>query len=659
MRGAPERFSGTLRAAGLALLPLAVASLLTSFVAAGENVAFDDVVLLPPDDLAGGRFVLAVVALFTGYFAVYFAPGLLLMRALGVRLGNPVANAIAAFVLSLVGVSLAWVVAMGVTEGIAGRTCLYLTVACLDVAALLAAVFTAESAPALPVLPEEAKGRAAAELLVPVAGVLLVLIAAAFLMPGKIAVEALEGDATEVRGFAASLYERALPWWDLESGVWGFYPTFMFVAYPVFFSLALLGESEAAVRLPALLFLGVLMLGTADLAGRGRTRLAAGSLNVLIPVLVVGYLSLQVGAYYAGYHPFHGDLGCSPLEEWMVTGLAVCAVVLLRDGAPVLGAAAALLSILTFPSGLMLVGLLGAAGLVTATSATDRRLALHGGVALVAMLAAYALFLGIWTGVQGTFGPMIAEWHAKYFAGRASFAAESPARILRALGWYTLLAGGVPIVGYAVAVWRGDRVGRWLALAGGVWVGFFLLSPQKNIHYFLPAALLPVATALRTVAGRDRLASLGFPAVLTVSAIACIALSRPAPQPPYTADRDFGRRTIFLAATEREAVEYSRVLFNVAQPLWHWRPGSPWTIGHHTWVLYADRGFEMTRDYDFYVGPGPPPAEGLTEVTRITTPDGRSVALWARGGRAALREWKDRTYPLRTEQSRFHFEMAS
>jgi hypothetical protein len=424
-------------------------------------------------------------------------------------------------------------------------------------------------------------------------------------MPGKIGVEALEGDATEVHGFAASLFDRALPEWDLESGVWGFYPTFMFVAYPVFFSLALLGDSEAAVRLPSLLFLAILIVSTADLAARGRTRAAAGSLNVLIPMLVVGYLSMQVGAYYAGYHPFHGDLACSPLEEWMVTGLATCALLLVRDGAPVLAAIAAALSLLTFPSGLMVVGLFGLAGLVFSD---ERRRIVKWGIALAAIVAGWAAFLVAYTLAQGTFGAMLGEWWTKYFEGRASFGAESPGRILRALGWYVLLAGGVPVAGYVVAAVRGDRMARWLAAAGAAWVAFFLLSPNKNIHYFFPVAFLPMAAALRTTAvtsGPGARRSLGFAAALTLSGIVCIALCRPAPVPPYTADREFGRATIFLAGSERQAVEYSRVLFNVADPLWRWRPGSPWTIGHHTWVMYADRGFEMEKDYDFYVGEGP------------------------------------------------------
>lgn len=648
---------GTLRAAALGLGPLAAAALLTAFAAYLHESTFADVLLLPPWGIGAVRTTVAVAALLCGYFAVFFAPGLLLMRALGVRTSNAPANAVAAFVLSLVGVSVAWIVAQAATRGIAGRSCLFLTVAVLDVAALLAGAVLAAGAPALPSLPARHRGTGRRELLVPVLGVLLLAAAAWLLMPGKITIEALEGDATEVHGFAASLAASAFPEWDLESGAWGFYPTFMFVGYPVFFSIALLGDTEAAVRLPALLFLGMLVLSLADLAGRGRTRAAGGSLNVLVPMLAVGYLSLQVGAYYAGYHPFHGDLACSPLEEWAVTALAACALVLLREGAAGLAAVAALLSILTFPSGLMLAGLIGLGGLLSGERG-DRRAVLRWGFALLALLAVYAVLLFVYTVTTGIFDAMIGEWWAKYFQGRARFAAEAPERMLVAAGWWALLAGGLPVLALPFGAFGPGRMARWLSVVTLAWVAFFLLSPNKNIHYFMPVALAPMAVALRLVAGGgDARRTLAAPALLTLSATAAIALSWPRPAPPYTADREFGRRTVFLAATERQAVDYSRVLFHVMDPLWKWQPGRPWTIGHHTWVMYAARDFDPSGDYDFWVGPGPAPRADLAEITRTTTPDGTRVTWWARGGRSALREWRERTYPLRTERSRFNFEM--
>ena len=100
------------------------------------------------------------------------------------------------------------------------------------------------------------------------------------------------------------------------------------------------------------------------------------------------------------------------------------------------------------------------------------------------------------------------------------------------------------------------------------------------------------------------------------------------------------------------------MLFKVAKPLWRWEPGDPWTIGYHTWVMYADRGYDVDREYEFYVGRGPAPVPGLREITRLPQPDGKPAIFWSPRGRSALREWKRKEYPLRRDLSRFNFEMT-
>jgi hypothetical protein len=459
----------------------------------------------------------------------------------------------------------------------------------------------------------------------------------------------MEGDATEVMGFGLSLFDRAVPEWDLETGAWGFYPTFVFVAYPVFFSLALGGISEAAVRLPGLLFLGVMMFAAYDLARRSISGGAAHLpwRRVLPPVLLTGFLSLIVGAQYAGYHPFHGDLACSPLEEWIVTGFAMATVILVRDGMPRLAAASALLSILTFPSGLMLVGLLGLGGLAFGDREA-RQSVWRTGMWLGIFLAVYAVALALFTISRGTFAPMIAEWRTKYFAGRASFGAEHPARMLQAAGWTALLCGGLSIFGLVLAWIRGDRIARWVAAAALVWISFFLLSPSKNVHYFMPIALLPVVAALRS----------GAPSwLLTASTLVCLVLVWPKRVPPYTADREFGEHTIFLEEDLRAAVEDSMVLYNLAQPLWKWEPGDTWTLGHHTWVVYSKYSEDPAPTPQFYVGRGSPPRGDLQEISRIPVGSGESATLWAPRGREDWREWRDLRYPLKRDLSRFNFDM--
>jgi hypothetical protein len=635
-----------LRAASLGFAPLLIAAGLTRAIAAMDGAAFADVVLLPPRDTPFLRDLFAALAFAAGAFGVFFAPGLLAMRAFRLRVPTAPSTAFSALALSLALLSFAWVIAMALFPGEGGRVCLLLTAASVDAALLLIAVKTASGAAALP-RPVEGEWRDS--LLLPSAAIAATIFVGLLLMPGKLRVEAMEGDATEVMGFGLSLFERGVPEWDLETGAWGFYPTFVFVAYPVFFSLALGGISEAAVRLPGLLFLGVMMLAAYDLARRSFGGAHLSPLRTLAPILAAGFLSLLAGAYYAGYHPFHGDLGCSPLEEWIVAGFAMSAVVLVRDGLPRTAALAALLSILTFPSGLMLVGLFGIAGLAFGNNGV-RRSVLRTGMWLGIYLAAYAVALVAFTTARGTFTPMIAEWRAKYFTGRASFGQEHPARIVRAAGWVTLLCGGLSIFGLLLAWIRGDRTARWIAAAALAWIGFFLLSPNKNIHYFMPVALLPAVAALRS----------GAPSwLLTASTIVCIAMVWPKRVPPYTADREFSERTLFLEENIRDAVDDSMVLYNLAKPLWKWQPGDGWTLGHHTWVVYARFPSAPSPTPQFYVGRGAPPRGDLSEITRIPVGNGVEATWWSPRGREDWREWRDLSYPLKRDLSRFNFEMEA
>jgi len=224
-----------------------------------------------------------------------------------------------------------------------------------------------------------------------------------------------------------------------------------------------------------------------------------------------------------------------------------------------------------------------------------------------------------------------------------------------------------------------DRMARWLALTGLLWVGFFIfISPIKNIHYLMPAALIPVVLATRAGPGRKtdyvtgaqaglekgirwaNIAEWRAPAwasMLTLSALVVIILSWPKPVPPYTADREFGRTTVFLASSEREAVEDSAVLYKVVKPLSKWKAGDPWTTGHHTWVRYADRTLQPSRQYDFYVGRGEAPVSGIEEMSRVALEGGGFAVLWARDGRAKLSEWEKKFFSLKKELSRFNFDM--
>jgi hypothetical protein len=461
---------------------------------------------------------------------IFFCPGLLLLRAFDLRLPNAITNAIASFVLSVVGVSLAWILGRGLLEGVGSRGCLYLTVAGLDAMALAAAVFFVPGARALPVLAPPSAGRGRAELIIPACGVLLALAAGCLLFPGKLTIEALSGEAAGVRALGASLFSHALPQGPLASGSWGFHPVFPGEAYPVFFSLAVVGPCEAAVRLPALLFLGLTMLSVADLAARGRSRAAGGSLNFLLPILVTGFLSMQVGAWYAGHDPGPGDLGGLPRTQWQATALALGALLLLRDRTPPLAALAGLLATAVFPVGSLLVGLLVIAGIAFG-SAPDRQTMGRAGIVFAGALTGLALAFTVRAAVTGTWDLRMPEGPSAL--GRETGVGGAVGRIGSALGTFGILGGGLALAGLPLALWRGDRMARLLASVGAVWALGVLATPARGVHLFLPIALLPLAAALRTAAvvSRRRRGALLLAGALTLSALACIVLSRPPPAP--------------------------------------------------------------------------------------------------------------------------------
>jgi hypothetical protein len=150
---------------------------------------------------------------------------------------------------------------------------------------------------------------------------------------------------------------------------------------------------------------------------------------------------------------------------------------------------------------------------------------------------------------------------------------------------------------------------------------------------------------------------MAIPALLTLSVAGTIALCRPRPSDPYVADREFGRRTLFLAGTERQAIGFARVLHQRMDDVRAWRPGKAWTLAPRTWVHYADRGYEPLRRHEFFVGHGPPPVAGLFEIARIPGANGKPVSWWARDENA-LEVWKKETHPRRADASPFHFDLG-
>jgi len=93
-----------------------------------------------------------------------------------------------------------------------------------------------------------------------ISAIILLIILLMLFFNGKILIENFTGDGTECYEYSRSLETNLLPYWDLENGYWGFHPYYVLFSYSNSFSLLMLGESEAAVRLPYFVYIFIICL---------------------------------------------------------------------------------------------------------------------------------------------------------------------------------------------------------------------------------------------------------------------------------------------------------------------------------------------------------------------------------------------------------------
>jgi len=145
---------------------------------------------------------------------------------------------------------------------------------------------------------------------------------------GKIFLENFSGDGTESFGFSRSLKSSVLPYWDLEDGRWGFYPRFMFFAYPNILSILHLGETEASVRLPFFVFLFCIYLLMDGLIrhgpGHSKARISDG---ILVSLAIVTFVICNI--FYSTWHPYFADIAEPTHVDTMVTFYFLAAILFL------------------------------------------------------------------------------------------------------------------------------------------------------------------------------------------------------------------------------------------------------------------------------------------------------------------------------------------
>ena len=402
-----------------------------------------------------------------------------------------------------------------------------------------------------------------------IAGALSII---AFIGPGRIATQSLDGDGVEAFSFAASLSHRLLPHWDLENGTWGFYPTFMSFAYPLNLSLSLLGPSEAAMRLPVIF----LAAGFSGLVGAGHGGAMRGAL------MVASIVAVTTSALNYTYEPYAAGVAEPTVTDLYFTLSLLMTLWAWHHRRLGLSAVAAALAVTGQPAGLPFLALLIIGG---ALDRTTRGFALRVAVILVAILLCLAGADLLWNpaGVTKFSVTAFVAHHTRTLSLRLG-ARQAATQI-----WALLVqTSGAPLLFLAAYVRDlrrgGPRIVLYVAIA--IYLLAVVLSPKRHPHYLTPVAamllfMIPHGTRLPRV----------WPALI-VGALAGVLLPRGCPADTRAAE--FGRATLMVVPTEREAVENADLLYRVLT-VPPWRDEDQWGLGKHAWVLYSARSETMPR----------------------------------------------------------------
>jgi hypothetical protein len=398
--------------------------------------------------------------------------------------------------------------------------------------------------------------------------------------------ETFNGDGAHAYESARLLLYQASPFWSSSAGALSNYPgvTSFLASYPTAWFIRLFGETEAAGRIPYLLFLaaglypGLVMLIEAGRADAGEIR-ARWLLWLGLAVFSV------VMAFSATYNPYHADIGLPATQDALLVawflGFA-WAFVSQRHGWMTLFAA---LTYATSPGGLVLLGLWLCAAFVFLRPMPWRSLVLA-----AAAIAGCVVLARLSPALLGALGfPVPGSEHST--GSMASRLLRVQWRDWRRVIWIIVPGGILPSVA-VLLVWRQDRIARAVAAVAAMHFAFFYLQSRVSLHYFVPAMVLPLVVFWRTAP--DLWRGKGLSAAVTAAALVALVLSLPAHKGPELTARPVGAaiddRMPGYDETRSESFARSELLSTLLpRDAHHTVPDSSYGGSPLSWFYYAHR----------------------------------------------------------------------
>ncbi len=438
------------------------------------------------------------------------------------------------------------------------------------------------------------------------AAMALVLLGAAAMI-GKRLFSDLSSDGVEAYEMARSLREHVLPRSPGGTGILGLGVGMLTQIFPAHWFDTIFPASDAAPRLPILLFLPLVFAGVTALGELGQARRAGW-----VQLAAIALTTLTFGAVLgtnASFDPYHCDPS-SPGALDVQTGALLLG---LLEAAASLSAPRLLLFTLlghgARPTTFLVLLMLAATVRLYAPSGVRRTAFVRTGLALAACIVVTILY-------EKVYAPFVS-------GGAAGLDSGSLAGRLRYLvftDWsrfaYLLVPTGLLGAAALLLPHRMDGLGRTLAFISVATFALFFVPAAYAPHHFTPAMLLPVAVLHRLLLSADERCARRVATAAVVFAAAGLFATLPSdpesPARPYSPvgrrilwqapelDRDLGR-----ALSAAELLSALMIPCHAAGDPAIYFMGSPLSL-----VRYATRDPEAEGRVDFilrsYDAPAPP-----------------------------------------------------
>ena len=442
--------------------------------------------------------------------------------------------------------------------------------------------------------------------------------------------ESFNGDGAHAFEATRLLLHQPLPFWEPDSGNAGAYPGMNALLYlvPGSWFMRLFGELEASVRLPYVLFMGLLFAAVVDSARQAREEPLSRKAVALVWASVVSFSLVM--AYAATYDPYCADIALPATQDalLMAVFVAMTTSFLAREPAWIVAFTGCVL--LCSPAGPVLIG-----GWFLAAVLCLRPLPVPRLVAYAAGAAGTVAVMAVAPDVLAALSlPAPGSEHA---AGNLlkKFQHVLPNQLER-FGWAFLPCGIYPAA--ALLMWRrADGGSRALLLVSLIVFAMYYLMAFVSLHYFVPAMVLPLVAfwrVQRTVDWRGK-----GPVFVTCAGLVLLSIALGLPKTPsiYTATREVGARIDASAIDGYDGMTAD--YFRSAQLLEQlfvpgWTPSVPeehYAGGSLAWNYYAQRARRALRapPPTYLLAPrGAEPPKSLPEAAELVA-ENEDAQLWA------------------------------